>query len=112
MEREDGGRRQGTVDAYRGGRRASCGWMDGCRNLRERERERTSERSRYGEGRAQLSQWWDIDTDTVLEKEREKIGEGARRKERSYPVGIGGEMTVRENELDMRKHARERERTR
>lgn len=86
------------------------GWMDA--EICERERERTSERSRYGEGRAQLSQWWDIDTDAVLEKEREKIGEGARRKERSYPVGIGGEMTVRENELDMRKHARERERTR
>lgn len=87
------------------------GWMDA--EICERERERENERAiAIWRRKSPLSQWWDIDTDTVLEKEREKIGEGARRKERSYPVGIGGEMTVRENELDMRKHARERERTR
>lgn len=95
MEREDGGRRRDVaLDAYRGGRRASCGRMDA--EICERERERRSERTRCGEGRAR-SQWWDRYGNSIRKRERErKLVKVHEEKEEAYPVGIGGEMTARE----------------
>lgn len=68
MEREDGGRRRDVaLDAYRGGRRASCGRMDA--EICEREREGANER---GAEKEELGPSGGIDTETVLERESER----------------------------------------